>query len=403
MKKIIISGEIGWDVTPDKVRGQITEAKGGNIDVQLSSPGGFVFDGLEIYNMFSEYRRENPKAQIMLTLKGLAASMASYIASNLAFDIVKAEDNAVFMMHNPYAMAIGDYRDMKKSWDILSGISRLLATSYGRRSNKDAMNMQELMDEETWYFGDEIKDAGFVDEMIKTGEETEKTAACAKAKIRFQDLLNRMKKAERAKDDVVKIAAMLNTTIPEQDELQSIKEEDSTIKSESSVSDDGDYNNPATGGKITQEETMDLKQIQTEHSDLYAEILAAGAESERNRIQGIKSLFISGHEVLIDEMIVDGKTTPEQAAIRIVAAEKAKQKGALDALKTDKKDVHADPVTKVPETSGVDPNAPVEGRAKAEWDKSAEIRDEFKEFAMFLAYKKNYESGNAKIIKGGEK
>lgn len=480
MKKIILSGEIGWDVSPDKVRNQINEAKGDDIDVQISSPGGFVFDGLEIYNMFSEYRRENPKTQMLLTLKGLVASMASYIASNPAFDIVKAEDNAVFMIHNPYALSIGDYRDMQKSYDILSGLTKLLAGSYAARTQKASEDIQKLMDDETWYFGDEIMDNGFVDEMIKTGEDLDKSAACAKAKVRFQNLINRMEKTERTKDDVSKIAAMLkdqghiinhivsfidpmgpyanehSARITDPDQYDSfaradnsndnfkdlpdgvsvilgIKDNKSEIQayrfsidyftaaeakkwlddhdikyisfepatnSKSSVN-DGGYN-PADGGKIIKEKVMDKQQFQSDNPDLYAEILQAGAETERNRIQGIKSQLIPGHEALVQEMINDGKTTPEQAAIRIIKAENAKRQGSLDALKNDKKDVHAavtPPV--VPEIYDVDNNAPIEDRAKAEWDKSSELRDEFlNKFDVFLAFKKQFEAGNIKIKRG---
>ena len=101
-------------------------------------------------------------------------------------------------------------------------------------------------------------------------------------------------------------------------------------------------------------------------------------------------------------MLADGETDPGQAAIRIVQAEKSKMQGHLDALKADKKDVHADVTSKLPTASVIDPNAPVEDRAKAEWDKSAEIQKEFVDFNTFLAYKKNLEDGNVKI-KGGDK
>ena len=112
---INISGEIGCDVTPNKIKKQLDAAKGKDIDVHITSPGGFVFDGIEIFNAFRDYKKQYPKAQMMLTIKGLAASMASYLAVNPAFDLVAAEDNAVFMIHNAWGGAVGDYREMKKS------------------------------------------------------------------------------------------------------------------------------------------------------------------------------------------------------------------------------------------------------------------------------------------------
>ena len=78
MKIINISGEIGYDVMPEDVRNQLAEAGGKDIEIQIASPGGFVFDGIEIYNMIRDYKRKNPNAQILATVKGLAASMAAY-------------------------------------------------------------------------------------------------------------------------------------------------------------------------------------------------------------------------------------------------------------------------------------------------------------------------------------
>lgn len=135
----------------------------------------------------------------------------------------------------------------------------------------------------------------------------------------------------------------------------------------------------------------------------YDKGMSEGQKAEKARIQAIKALLIPGHEALIEEMILDSKITPDQAATKIIQAENAKRQGHLDALKGDKKDVHVDPTSKLSTASAIDPNAPVEDRAKAEWDKSVEIREEFGTFDVFLAYKKNFEAGNIKIIKGGDK
>ena len=75
-KKITISGEIGWDVTSQSLADQFRAAKGEDIDIDIASPGGDVFTGIEIYNLIRDYKRDNPDAQILMTLKGLGASMA---------------------------------------------------------------------------------------------------------------------------------------------------------------------------------------------------------------------------------------------------------------------------------------------------------------------------------------
>src|SRR4030042_5937359 len=100
MKIINISGEIGFDVEPKDIKSQLNDAKGKDIDIQISSPGGHAFKAFEIYNMISDYKKSYPKSQIMATIKGLAASAASYIASNPSIDMITAEENAVYMIHN---------------------------------------------------------------------------------------------------------------------------------------------------------------------------------------------------------------------------------------------------------------------------------------------------------------
>jgi len=169
-----ISGEIGWDITPEDVKKQLAVAKGKDIDVHLASPGGFVFDGIEIFNALRDYKKDYPKCQMMLTIKGLAASMASYIAVNPAFDLVTAEDNAVLMIHNARGGAVGDYRDMNKASEIMEGITDLLGKAYANKTGKEQKEVRKLMDEESWYFGNEIMESGFVDEMVPSHEKTEK-------------------------------------------------------------------------------------------------------------------------------------------------------------------------------------------------------------------------------------
>lgn len=211
MKIINISGEIGWDVTPDDIKKQLAEANGKDIEVHISSPGGFVFDGIEIFNAFRDYKKQYPKAQMMLTIKGLAASMASYLAVNPAFDYVLAEDNAVFMIHNAWGGVVGDYREMKKIAEVLEGISDLLGQAYAKKTGKKKEEIKKAMDEETWYFGSEILEHGFVDDIIKSTEKIEKESALATGLISFRAMSEKLK---NDKTDVKKLAAIIQPKNP---------------------------------------------------------------------------------------------------------------------------------------------------------------------------------------------
>lgn len=204
MKKIIISGDIGFEVLPRDISDQLFSANGDDIDVYISSPGGFVFDGIEIYNSFREYKRKYPGAQIIATINGLAASMASYLAVNPAFDLVVAEDNATFMIHNVYGGAIGDYRELRKTADIYEGLSELLGSAYADKTGKTKNEIKSMMDDESWFFGSEILESGFVDEIIKTENNEEKNIILSTSKLKFKNMSEKIKN----KEDIEKISAL---------------------------------------------------------------------------------------------------------------------------------------------------------------------------------------------------
>lgn len=52
--------------------------------------------------------------------------------------------------------------------------------------------------------------------------------------------------------------------------------------------------------------------------------VAAGSAAERERILGIQRIALAGHEPLVAEMVGDGKTTPPEAAMKLIEAAKAK-------------------------------------------------------------------------------
>lgn len=74
-------------------------------------------------------------------------------------------------------------------------------------------------------------------------------------------------------------------------------------------------------------------------SALYPEIANSlredGAKSERERIKGIEANSMPGYDEQLAEMKYDGKTTPEQAASKILQLEKEKQNQMKEKIKSD--------------------------------------------------------------------
>lgn len=122
-----------------------------------------------------------------------------------------------------------------------------------------------------------------------------------------------------------------------------------------------------------------------------AEGRADGAAAERARILGIEAQALPGHEALICILKADGATTPEQAAVAVLAAERGKLTGQLAVRRTDEASAPPVPGTAPPAVppAAADPlkddGRPLKDRAQAAWDGSAAIQAEFKSFGTYLA------------------
>jgi ATP-dependent protease ClpP protease subunit len=211
MKKIAITGVIGYDATATLVRDFLRDANGEAVEAEISSPGGLVSQGLEIYNLFRNYSGHTT-ARII----GYAMSMASYIP--LSFDRVLAEDNAVFMIHNARGGVWGDHNDIIAYGNYVKGLSGVLGKQYSKTTGKTAEEIAEWMNKETFFFGQEMVDAGFVHEIIVTEKDKDKAHAVAVATACFMDTMAKLgSDAAQAADDMNKASAILNlatVTIP---------------------------------------------------------------------------------------------------------------------------------------------------------------------------------------------
>jgi len=208
MNRIEITGEIGWDTTAEMVKEQL-DAMEGDVEVVINSPGGSVFDGVAIYNHLEAY----DKGSINVVINGLAASMASYIA--LAGDTVKAYDNATYMIHNVSTIAWGDHRDLRKAADTAEGLTALLSKKYVEKTKYPKARIREMMDDETWMFGDEILSNGFADELISTEEDKDPQASVAMAKETFGACIKAMKEHQTESNDLQMVAKLLEEPKPQ--------------------------------------------------------------------------------------------------------------------------------------------------------------------------------------------
>lgn len=130
------------------------------IDLHVNSPGGDVFDGMAIKNALIQH-----PAAVHVMVDGIAASIASVIAT--AGDRVEMARGALMMIHEPFAMVIGDSRDMRKMADALDKMRASIADAYVDKAGGSQDEWFARMEAETWFTADEAVAVGLADAVTK--------------------------------------------------------------------------------------------------------------------------------------------------------------------------------------------------------------------------------------------
>ena len=141
------------------------------VEVEINSPGGSVFEGHRIYNSLREMSSRG--VPVTTTVNGLAASMGSVIL--LAGDTRQMTKGSRIMIHEASTMAQGDSKSLRKTADMLEGISAEIAGIYAERTGGEKDAIRDLMHAETWMDAKQAKEAGFVQSIV--GEKQDEAAA----------------------------------------------------------------------------------------------------------------------------------------------------------------------------------------------------------------------------------
>jgi ATP-dependent protease ClpP protease subunit len=162
--ELLLYGDIGpsdWGMIDAK---SVAEALAGLGDVsvinlRIDSAGGGAFDGVAIFNQL----RRHPAA-VHVSVDGLAASIASVIA--MAGDTITMGEGAQMMIHDASSVAFGNAAEMRRTADVLDGISNDIAEIYARRTGRPVAEIRDLMLAETWLSAQAAVDAKLADSIV---------------------------------------------------------------------------------------------------------------------------------------------------------------------------------------------------------------------------------------------
>ncbi len=290
--------------SPVKVSKVIDNAIKNNVKeltVTINSGGGSVFSASEIYTELKKFAG-NVKVEIV----GLAASAASVIA--MSGNVIEMSPTAQLMVHNAATISEGDYRDMDHTSDFLQKVNQSIMNAYSVKTGKDAAELKNLMDAETWMTAQEAKESGFIDAIM------------------FENEVGAVANAENP--------LLVNGMLP-QEVLNKMREELTNDKGHAVVN--NAFVNQSNESEVNNQ--MDLEKLKAEHPELYKEIVNIGKEegvkAERNRIQEIEDIASPGNEELINKAKFETGATAADTAMEILKAQKEKGAQALNAIRQD--------------------------------------------------------------------
>lgn len=286
---IKIKGVIGLDVIGTQFADMMSRLSG-DVNIELDSPGGFLSDGISIFNAIEDYN----KGKVNITVVGQASSMGAYVM--LSGDTLKFKSNSTVMLHNPLNCCCGDYIAMEKNADLLKRFSALYANKFVEKGIFKEKEIRSIMDATTYFIGAE--ELSIIGEVIQSdkSEPQDRETAMALAQEHIKTCEAKMRAA--ANEDFERIAALLPTNI--QANIQANAQPNLQANNTNNNS-----NNIVQNEK--EKEIMDLNELKEKYPEIHAQALKDGAQKETARIAGLMKWIDVDKDTVI-KAINDGKS-----------------------------------------------------------------------------------------------
>jgi len=287
----------GWGVTADSFRDDVKylleeNSHANELHINLNSPGGSVFDGIAIHNFIS-----NLNMKTVVKIDALAASIATVIA--LGADEVQMNQNAFFMIHNPWTVVMGEADEMRKQADVMDKIKDVIVGIYLRKTRISRAELSDLMDNETWLTAEEAKRMNFID-VISGGLAI---AACATTGFinNFNNIPKGLKMAEELENvsnelevNEVETTEVEETVTNETEEVENVEESTEETNEVEEAQEETILNKVKTylSGLISEKQ-----EEKNELSDRYGEVTNELKEAN-NLIEDLKAESVEKDDVL---------------------------------------------------------------------------------------------------------
>lgn len=144
------------------------------INVHINSYGGYVSEGLAIYNTL-----KNHKATVRTYCDGFACSAASVVF--MAGDERIMNSASLLLVHNASSIAAGTAAELRKEADDLETITQASINTYMAAVNITEEELKGMLDKETWLLPQEALEKGFATAIINDAAGSKASQSARKA------------------------------------------------------------------------------------------------------------------------------------------------------------------------------------------------------------------------------
>lgn len=166
-----------------KILDQVVE--GDEIEVYISSPGGVIEVGTEIYTAL----RAAKNVRIYIT--GEACSAASIIAMAAYCEMAPT---ALMMVHCVSTSARGNHSDMEHAAETLRTADQALCRAYMAKAGMTEAEALDMMEHETWMTAEQAKEKGLIDAVMFEEQEDRYMVAGYGFRLPTEEQMNQVKK-----------------------------------------------------------------------------------------------------------------------------------------------------------------------------------------------------------------
>lgn len=136
--------------------------------LDITSHGGFVYDGLAAYSYLSSL-----KNKVVANIYGYAGSAATAFIA--AADHVTAAHTDQVLIHKSWGFVIGDSDELRKAADEMEVIDDSLVKAYAAKTGRSDQEIKDLMAEDSYISAERALEFGLIDEIREGKAKAENT------------------------------------------------------------------------------------------------------------------------------------------------------------------------------------------------------------------------------------